>query len=340
MLTLDPATLLPTGEVVENGLPPAAMARMAEIEMREATSTRSRLAGRTPGREPQRATGGDLDRSRRHSEVRRRAGFGDELRVALVGETATWGALTLLRGADGPGFTAAEVELVGASRARSAEGVRRALSSTRLPAHEHGRRRTRGCSCSRPTTRSRAPTRPPSAGSRSWGDRPAAALLRPSSARSRPRARRAAGDGRRPAAARARVRTPSGAWLVVRGSAPRRGDDEARTAVIVEPARAHELAPLIADAYGLTARERAVTQLVAQGLATTRSRPAAPSPWTVQDHLKTIFEKVGGHPRRARRPPVLRALRAPVDRVRVSYPRVTWVRSRSAGGSHRRSDGS
>ena len=33
VLTLDPATLLPTGEVVENGLPPAAMARLAEIEM-------------------------------------------------------------------------------------------------------------------------------------------------------------------------------------------------------------------------------------------------------------------------------------------------------------------
>lgn len=33
MLTLDPATLLPTGEVVENGLPPAATARMSEIEL-------------------------------------------------------------------------------------------------------------------------------------------------------------------------------------------------------------------------------------------------------------------------------------------------------------------
>ena len=35
MLTLDPATMLPTGEVVENGLPPEAMARMAEIEVGE-----------------------------------------------------------------------------------------------------------------------------------------------------------------------------------------------------------------------------------------------------------------------------------------------------------------
>ena len=34
VLTMDPATLLPTGEVVENGLPPAVMARMTEIELR------------------------------------------------------------------------------------------------------------------------------------------------------------------------------------------------------------------------------------------------------------------------------------------------------------------
>ena len=61
-----------------------------------------------------------------------------------------------------------------------------------------------------------------------------------------------------------------------------------------EPARSHELAPLIADAYALTDRERAVAQLVAQGLATDAIAGRLHlSPWTVQDHLKSIFEKVG-----------------------------------------------
>ena len=47
--------------------------------------------------------------------------------------------------------------------------------------------------------------------------------------------------------------------------------------MILEPAGSPELAPLIADAYGLTERERAVTQLVAQGLPTSGSRAGCTS---------------------------------------------------------------
>jgi DNA-binding CsgD family transcriptional regulator len=97
-------------------------------------------------------------------------------------------------------------------------------------------------------------------------------------------------DGR---IARARVRAKSGAWLVVRASAL--GDEPGlQVAVMIEPARTHELAPLVADACGLTGREREVTQLVARGLPTDGIAARLHlSPWTVQDHLKTIFEKVG-----------------------------------------------
>jgi DNA-binding CsgD family transcriptional regulator len=63
--------------------------------------------------------------------------------------------------------------------------------------------------------------------------------------------------------------------------------------VIVEPAHAHQLAPLIAEAYGLNERERAVTQLVARGLSTSQiASRLYLSPYTVQDHLKSIFDKV------------------------------------------------
>ena len=93
--------------------------------------------------------------------------------------------------------------------------------------------------------------------------------------------------------ARARVRTRAGRWLLVRGSMLGDGPD-ARAAVILEPARSPELAPLIAAAYALTPRERAVTQLVAQGLSTSEiAGRLFLSPYTVQDHLKAIFEKAG-----------------------------------------------
>ena len=89
--------------------------------------------------------------------------------------------------------------------------------------------------------------------------------------------------------ARARIQTPAGAWLTVRASVL-----GSRTAVCIEPARPHELAPLIADAYGLTRRERTVVELVAQGSSTESiAETLHVSTWTVQDHLKAVFEKVG-----------------------------------------------
>jgi DNA-binding CsgD family transcriptional regulator len=102
---------------------------------------------------------------------------------------------------------------------------------------------------------------------------------------------KAAGSDAGGSTATARVRTRSGRWLTVRGSVLGTGP-EARAAVILEPARLPELAPLIADAYGLTPRERAITQLVARGFSTGEiSDRLFLSPYTVQDHLKSIFEK-------------------------------------------------
>jgi DNA-binding CsgD family transcriptional regulator len=93
--------------------------------------------------------------------------------------------------------------------------------------------------------------------------------------------------------ARERVQAESGRWLVVRASAL--GDEpDAQVAVMIEPARAAELARLAADECGLTAREREVTRLVARGLPTAAiASRLYLSPWTVQDHLKAIFEKAG-----------------------------------------------
>jgi DNA-binding NarL/FixJ family response regulator len=64
--------------------------------------------------------------------------------------------------------------------------------------------------------------------------------------------------------------------------------------VVIEPAKASEIAPLIVDAYELTPREVDVTRALARGLTTTEiARELYLSRYTVQDHLKSVYEKTG-----------------------------------------------
>jgi DNA-binding CsgD family transcriptional regulator len=95
----------------------------------------------------------------------------------------------------------------------------------------------------------------------------------------------------------ARVLSRGGTWVVLHGapltSTPR------RVAVIVEPAQPARIAPLLMSAYGLTERERDVTSLVLQGASTAEVAGAlVVSTHTVQQHLKSIFDKTGVRSRR------------------------------------------
>jgi DNA-binding CsgD family transcriptional regulator len=289
VLTLDPATLVPTGQVVKNGLPPAAIARMQEIELRGADyNVFSTLARGDPGAGSlSGATGGDLARSQRHREIRRPHGFGDELRAVLRDDSGTWGGLTLLRADDRGDFTPQDVARVAALSSHLTEGLRRAVLLTGRDGAE-GDGGPGVALMEADGTIARA-----DAAAGLWLDElRAPGELLPAVVRAVAARARAIASAPEPAGgtlARARVRTTAGRWLVVRGSAL--GE---QTVVILEPARPHEVAPLIAGAYGLTERERAVTELVARGLQTNAiALRLHISPWTVQDHLKAVFEKVG-----------------------------------------------
>jgi DNA-binding CsgD family transcriptional regulator len=62
--------------------------------------------------------------------------------------------------------------------------------------------------------------------------------------------------------------------------------------VIIQPAHPDRIAPLLMSIYGLSAREQEVTQRVLRGGSTTELATAlGVSPYTVQQHLKSIFEK-------------------------------------------------
>jgi DNA-binding CsgD family transcriptional regulator len=96
----------------------------------------------------------------------------------------------------------------------------------------------------------------------------------------------------------ARVRSNSGRWMIVH-RAPLLRDGSRRVAIIVERGDPDRLAPLLMAAYELTEREKDVTRLVLQG-ETTSSIAARlfVSPQTVQQHLKSIFDKTGVRSRR------------------------------------------
>jgi DNA-binding CsgD family transcriptional regulator len=98
--------------------------------------------------------------------------------------------------------------------------------------------------------------------------------------------------------AQARVPRRAGGWLLL--DASMMGDDaQGRVGVIVHRASPPQIAGLIAEAYGLSKREREVTRLVLNGLSTREiSDRLTLSPYTVQDHLKAVFEKVGVRSRR------------------------------------------
>jgi DNA-binding CsgD family transcriptional regulator len=96
-----------------------------------------------------------------------------------------------------------------------------------------------------------------------------------------------------------RLRLKTGTWLLVRATHLARPDRKARTAVLLERGSAEQVAPLIARANQLTGRETEIAMLVLRGLSTGEIAAALfISPYTVQDHLKSIFEKVGVRSRR------------------------------------------
>jgi DNA-binding CsgD family transcriptional regulator len=96
----------------------------------------------------------------------------------------------------------------------------------------------------------------------------------------------------------ARVLSRTGQWVVLHG-ATLLSERTPRVAVIVEAAHPSHLASLLMAAYGLTEREQEITRLVLQGNSTAEiATGLVVSNHTVQQHLKSIFEKTGVRSRR------------------------------------------
>ena len=95
------------------------------------------------------------------------------------------------------------------------------------------------------------------------------------------RGRRERGHGTRP-----------GGWVTLHGSKPDPAAD--RIAIVIEPASGTRAATLRLEAHGATPREREVATLLARGLTNPEIAEAlCLSAHTVQDHTKSLFEKLG-----------------------------------------------
>jgi len=206
-----------------------------------------------------------------------------------------WGLLGLYREPDAPMFSAAEKAFLTRIAPTLADGARRALLVGEASEPDHPEAPGLLIVDAAGEVHSRTP------GADRWlaeitagpADRLPSPVLAVAG-----RALRAAASGEPDAIATARVRARGGGWLMLHG-ARLIGDDEQRVAVIIEAAHPARLYPLLMAAYRLTERERDVTEQVLLGASTAQIAQAlAMTAHTVQQHLKSIFDKTGVRSRR------------------------------------------
>ncbi|WP_165949148.1 helix-turn-helix transcriptional regulator [Kribbella turkmenica] len=87
-------------------------------------------------------------------------------------------------------------------------------------------------------------------------------------------------------------------WVSLHASVPD-GAGSDRVAIVIQRAAPEAAIALELEAYGLTDREREVAGLAVRGFSTVAlAEQLHLSPWTIQDHFKSIFEKTGTRSRR------------------------------------------
>ena len=295
-LTLDPATLLPTSHFTrEFGFEHLMMLASNEY-LEDDVNKFAVLARATP---PvgilSAATGGTLERSARYSGVLAPNGYrdGDELRAVFLDGDTAWGCLAIHRRRGR--FEERDAAIVADLVRPIGDGIRRAVLTSASATNQ-------------------APSDPGlivlaaddsidsmTAGAAHWlgelvdstGDGGAVPLVVVTLASV---ARRVA-NGHTSDAARARLPMRSGGWLLAHASVLDGAGE--RVGVMLDPARQPAIPSLLVEAYGLSRQEREVTRRVLQGLSTREiADELRISAYTVQDHLKSVFERVGVRSRR------------------------------------------
>ena len=292
----DPETLLPGSGLAEHDFGPA-VPRSLELEYSSDDFAAKRVLASGPRSTGslQVETGGDLARSPRWDEVMRPVGIGDVAAVACRDAFGCWGWIEAFRDrADRP-FEEHDLDLLASVGPGLGSALRRtmfaddgvvAVQATPavilLDSNLHLVSWT--------------------AGARTWIDAlPSARLfaqfgMLPSviyPAATLARTRRSA------AGAHALLRAVDGRWVMIE-AAPLEGHRDDQIAITLRSATASETYDLLCRAYGLSRREREVVAALVAGLDTRAvAHRLFISRHTVQDHLTSVFQKVGVRSRRA-----------------------------------------
>jgi DNA-binding CsgD family transcriptional regulator len=298
--TADPATLLFTGSIKDEIPEQATPYFLTNEFLQDDVNKFASLArGSRSVDALYEVTGEAPTSSPRYRDILEPMGFGDELRGALIVGRACWGFLCLHRELSSRGFTADEAALLRQVTPHLGEGIRASL----LIDHLDSAPESAGPGLLLLTDTLELAALTP-IGERwlaeidDWaqtGELPPSILA----LAVRLQALERDGDVSPDFMPRARVRTRSGVWLVTHASRVTGVGPPAQIAIIFELARPLEVAPLVLQAYDVTARETEVAELVLRGLSTGAiAADLCISALTVQQHLKAVFEKVGVHSRR------------------------------------------
>ena len=293
--TCDPSTLLFTDVVADDllvGLTPLFLRN--EFGQDDVNQFRVVAASSSPVATLDSSTGGRRWDSARYRDILEPVGLGDEMRVALKSGDMCWGFMCLHR-EEGTGFSSMDAAFMAGVARPIAEGLRAALLTAQLT--NVGSRQP-GILLISDELELEAAT---STGGALLEEFSSATMkghlpLSVQTVVARLFARDRGLDGPPPTI---RVLSDAGHWLVIHATHLVGADGTDKTAVIIEPARPDEFIPLMLRAHRLGPREAEVAALVLSGRSTKEiSHQLLVSENTVQDHLKTVFDKVGVHSRR------------------------------------------
>lgn len=243
------------------------------------------------------ATEGDPYLSRRQREYLSGYEIDHELRGAVRDGSQMWGLYAMYRNTGRSGFSPAEADFLHRAERTMALGLRRGLIAASI---DQARQAVSAAAVIMFDQADLVTSATPGAEARIaelggdlWAGLPTPLVSVVAAAR-------AVAAGTSTAVPELRVRSTAGEWLTLYGAPVRDRDGlTSQVAVTIESAGPAKIIPLIVAAYGLTDRERTVVQRVLRGDSTNQIAAALHlSPYTVQDHLKVVFDKMGVTSRR------------------------------------------